>query len=69
LAAPASAWASFNFFFRSSTFFFSAWVAVIQFLDVVKTTVEIPRKSSENAMITITRILPTKVMVPSYHSE
>jgi hypothetical protein len=36
---------------------------------VVKTTEEIPRKSSEKAMSTITRILPTKVMVPSYHSE
>ena len=44
-------------------------VSTIQFFDVVKTTVESARKSKEKAMITITRILPTKVMVPSYQSE
>ena len=49
--------------------FCSSLVATIQFFDVVKTTVDRARKSKEKAMITITRILPTKVMVPSYQSE
>jgi len=44
-------------------------VAVLQFFAVVKTTVEIPKKIREKAMMTMTRILPTKVMVPSHHSK
>ena len=57
------------FFLNSSTSSCSFLVATIQFFDVVKTTVEDARNSKEKAMITITRILPTKVMVPSYQSE
>jgi hypothetical protein len=54
---------------RSLTFFFCSSVADLQFFAVVKTTVEIPKKIRERAMMAKTRILPTKVMVPSYHSK
>ena len=47
----------------------SAAVFALQSVAVVKTTVLMPRKRSEQAMMMITRILPTYVMVLSYQSR
>jgi hypothetical protein len=67
--ASTAARASLSFFVRSLPFYFCSSVADLQFFAVVKTTVEIPKKIREKAMMTMTRTLPTKVMVPSYHSK
>jgi hypothetical protein len=45
-----------------------ASVSCFQFVAVEKTTVETPRKTSARAVMTKTRILPTKVMVSSTKS-
>ena len=67
--APTSACASARLFLTllTSSAFFA--VSVFQFFEVTKTIVEMARNISEKAMMTSTRILPTWVMVPSYHSE
>ena len=50
-------------FLSESAFALTFDVSSFQFVCVVNTTVEMPRNRMAKAMITITRILPTNVMV------